>query len=162
MSVRGLIERSFHETTVPRCCKSRRASESTGISPYCSMHCRHPWRGPRMPSVVMFSAKFPGSTSNPFSRIRAMLCMSSRLTCRCQSPAWASWSRPWSGTSRTWSMLCFFPPLRRSVQGGCTWSDDRCPLSIPNMDRVDSIKAQTGGGEEINPRKSPLIGILWF
>ncbi|MCK7522879.1 MAG: hypothetical protein MZV64_36995 [Ignavibacteriales bacterium] len=47
------------------------------------------------PRVVMFSPKSPGVISRPVFRANAsMLSLSSRLTCRCQFPAWASPSRP--------------------------------------------------------------------
>src|SRR5665647_1517115 len=66
-----------------------------------------------IPSVVMFSAKAPGVSSNPLARMKSIDSSASRLTWRCQSPAWASPTMPWSTLSSTLSTGSLLTPFSR-------------------------------------------------
>ena len=64
-----------------------------------------------MPSVVMFSPNAPGSTVGHDGFIFSMLSLASRLTWRCQGPAWASPSTPCSTTRVMDSTGCLRTPF---------------------------------------------------
>src|SRR6185369_8296778 len=73
-----------------------------------------------IPLVVMFSAKSPAFTSSPMARILSMLSCASRLTWRCQSPAWPSPTMPWFSRSSTASTGFLRSPLFSLMQTAST------------------------------------------
>jgi len=64
------------------------------------------------PDRTIFSAKSPGDISRrPSRRTVSMSSWESRLTCRCQGPAWASPSIPCSARNTAELTACFRTPL---------------------------------------------------